>query len=84
MDQIDGVTSTSFTCSFEGLYYYAFFLVESLWGIVWLFDFIFTLKNPSVYTGKYLLFYSCGAYFLGCGFSIVLYFENVDNFTSVS
>jgi hypothetical protein len=30
------------------------------------------------------MYYACVAYFAAFGFSIVLYFQNVDNFTSVS
>ena len=41
-------------------------------------------SRPGLFTGKYLMYYACIAYFSSFGFSIVLYFQNVDNFTSVS
>lgn len=72
----------NFYCSFEGLYYYAFFLTECIWGIVWLYDFYVKIKQPKLYTGKYLMYYCCVAYFLALGISIVIYFQNTDNFTS--
>lgn len=78
------MTEPSFYCSFEGLYFYAFHLAEILWGILWLFDLKFMIGKPSVYSGKYLMYYACVAYFTAFGFSIVLYFQNVDNFTSAS
>lgn len=82
--QIDGKTEADFYCSFEGLYYYAFHLAEILWGILWLYDLQVLTGKPGLYTGKYLMYYACVAYFTAFGFSIVLYFQNVDNFTSVS
>ena len=82
--EIDGVTETDFFCSFEGLYYYAFYLVEIMWGLLWLYDFTLTLKNPSLYTGKYLMYYCVAAYFVSFGFSICSYFQNNNNFTSVN
>jgi hypothetical protein len=82
--QIDGKTEADFYCSFEGLYYYAFHLAEILWGIVWLYDVQLLTGKPGLFTGKYLMYYACVAYFAAFGFSIVLYFQNVDNFTSVS
>lgn len=82
--QIDGVTEANFYCSFEGLYYYAFHLAEIFWGILWLYDLKILVGKPSMYTGKYLMYYACVAYFTAFGFSIVLYFQDVDNFTSVS
>lgn len=30
------------------------------------------------------MYYACATYFTAFGFSIVLYFQNLDNFTSVS
>ncbi len=82
--QIDGKTEADFYCSFEGLYYYAFHLAEILWGILWLYDVQVLTGKPGLFTGKYLMYYACVAYFAAFGFSIVLYFQNVDNFTSVS
>ena len=82
--QIDGITDPDFYCSFEGLYYYAFHMAEIMWGLLWLYDLIIMTEKPSLYTGKYLMYYACIAYFTAFGFSIVLYFQNVDNFTSVS
>ncbi len=82
--QIDGVTEANFYCSFEGLYFYAFHLAEILWGILWLYDLTFMISKPSVYSGKYLMYYACVAYFTAFGFSIVLYFQDVDNFTSAT
>lgn len=82
--QIDGVTEANFYCSFEGLYYYAFHLAEILWGLLWLYDLKFMIGKPTLFTGKYLMYYSCVAYFTAFGFSIVLYFQDVDNFTSAS
>lgn len=73
-----------FACSFEGLYYYAFHLSEFLWGIVWCYDFILLTRRPSLFTGKYLIYYSCVVYFISFGFSIVVYFQDPENFTSVS
>ena len=72
--QIDGVTVDNFYCSFEGLYFYAFHLSEIMWLIMWLYDFTLLKKRPSLFTGKYLLYYSCVTYFLSFGFSIVAYF----------
>ncbi len=51
---------------------------------MWLYDIIMLTEKPSLYSGKYLMYYACIAYFSAFGFSIVLYFQNVDNFTSVS
>jgi hypothetical protein len=59
-------------------------LAEILWGILWLYDLQVLTGKPGLYTGKYLMYYACVAYFTAFGFSIVLYFQNVDNFTSVS
>jgi len=55
-----------------------------MWGILWLYDLMLMTGRPSLFTGKYLMYYACVAYFTAFGFSIVLYFQNVDNFTSVS
>lgn len=82
--QDDDKKVADFYCSFEGLYYYAFHLAEILWGILWLYDLRMLVGRPSLYTGKYLMYYACVAYFTAFGLSIVLYFQNVDNFTSVS
>jgi hypothetical protein len=82
--QIDGKTEADFYCSFEGLYYYAFHLAEIMWGVLWLYDLQLMTRRPGLFTGKYLMYYACIAYFSSFGFSIVLYFQNVDNFTSVS
>ena len=82
--QIDGKTEAAFYCSFEGLYYYAFHLAEVIWGLLWLYDIRVLMGRPSLFTGKYLMYYACVAYFTSFGFSIVLYFQDVDNFTSVS
>jgi hypothetical protein len=81
--EIDGVTEVDFFCSFEGLYYYSFHLAEIMWGILWLYDYILTLKKPNLYTGKYLMYYCICAYFVSFGFSICSYFQNNNNFTSV-
>ena len=72
--QIDGITEASFYCSFEGLYYYAFHLSEIMWGILWLYDLKVLVGKPGLFTGKYLMYYACIAYFTAFGFSIVLYF----------
>jgi hypothetical protein len=72
--EIDGVTETDFFCSFEGLYYYAVYLVEIMWGLIWLYDFILTLEKPNLYTGKYLMYYCVCAYFIAFGFSVCSYF----------
>lgn len=82
--QIDGQTQANFYCSFEGLYYYAFHLSEIIWGILWLYDLRVIVGKPGLFTGKYLMYYACVAYFSAFGLSIVLYFQDVDNFTSVS
>ena len=55
-----------------------------MWGVLWLFDLQLMTSKPGLFTGKYLMYYACIAYFSSFGFSIVLYFQNVDNFTSVS
>ncbi|CDW83708.1 phosphatidylinositol-4-phosphate 5-kinase [Stylonychia lemnae] len=81
-EQVDGAGDDKFACSFEGLYYYAFHLSEFLWSIVWLYDFILLSKRPSLFSGKYLLYYSCVVYFTSFGFSIVVYFQDQENFTS--
>ena len=82
--QIDGKTEADFYCSFEGLYYYAFHLAEIVWGVLWLYDLQLMTSRPGLFTGKYLMYYACVAYFSSFGFSIVLYFQNVDNFTSAA
>lgn len=82
--QIDGVTDPNFYCSFEGLYYYAFHLAEIIWGMLWLYDVKVLVGKPGLFTGKYLMYYACAAYFTAFGFSIVLYFQDVDNFTSAA
>ena len=74
MLQVDGETQTDFYCSFEGLYYYAFHLCEITWACVWLYDFTIIHKTPTLFTGKYLLYYSLVVYFISFGFSIVVYF----------
>eukprot|EP00347_Sterkiella_histriomuscorum_P012367 403368858 len=82
--QIDGTTRADFYCSFEGLYYYAFHLCEILWGLLWLYDFQILIKSPSIFTGKYLLYYSLAVYFTSFGFSIVVFFQDQGNFTSAA
>ena len=81
--QIDGLTETDFYCSFEGLYYYAFFLSEVFFGAIWCHDIATLFNRPGLYTGKYLTYYCVSSYFAAFGFSIVLYFASQDNFTSV-
>ena len=58
----------------EGFYYYSFFLTEVCFGVIWLWDFVVTLRNPLMLTGKYLLYQCVCAYFCAMGFSICLYF----------
>jgi len=59
-------------------------LAEIIWGALWLYDLQLMTRRPGLFTGKYLMYYACIAYFSSFGFSIVAYFQNVDNFTSVS
>lgn len=55
-----------------------------MWGLLWLYDFVLTLRKPNLYTGKYLMYYCVAAYFTSFSFSIVAYFQDENNFTSVS
>ena len=42
--------------------------------MIWLFDFTIIKKSPTLFTGKYLGYYSMVVYFVSFGFSIVFYF----------
>jgi len=55
-----------------------------MFGIIWLYDFAVTVERPTLYTGKFLMYYCVAAYFFAFTFSISSYFQDNNNFTSVN